>query len=98
MRAVLGGGCDGASVYDEALVGSDLGAFTIVRNLKSIPWDAYCAHGDLDPNVIERLRSALLQLEVGSPLAEDILGESGLNFSGFSPSDDSLYDSVRELL
>jgi phosphonate transport system substrate-binding protein len=98
LKALLGGGCDGASVYDEVFKNADLTAYTIIRNIKSIPWDAYCASGSLDAATTSALRNALTDLALGSPLAEEVLGETGLNFSGFMPSTDDFYDSVRELL
>lgn len=97
LKALLGGGCDGASVYDQVFQKSDLTAFTIIRDIKNIPWDAYCVSGSLDPETTLALKTALTDLSLGSALASDVLGGGELNFSGFLPSDDSLYDSVREL-
>ena len=97
LKALLGGGCDGASVYDEVFQKADLTDFTIIRDIKSIPWDAYCVSGSVDPDTTEKLKTALTDLKLGSELAAEILGDTGLNFSGFLPSDDSFYDSVREL-
>ncbi len=98
LKALLHGGCDGASVYDEVFKNADLTAYTIIRNIKSIPWDAYCASAKLDSETTQKLKKALTDLRLDSPLADDILGRGGLNFSGFLPGDDSVYDPVRELL
>ncbi len=98
LKALLGGGCDGASVYDEVFKNADLADYTIIRNIKSIPWDAYCASGSLDAATTSALKKALTDLTLGSALAKEVLGDAGLNFSGFKATSDDFYDSVRELL
>lgn len=97
LRTLQKGGCDGAAVYDKAwLESEDPAAFTVVKSTERVPWDAYCASESLDADTRATLAKALTDLELGSPLAQEVLGANNA-FSGFLPADDSLYDPVRSL-
>ncbi len=102
LRALEKGGCDGAAVYDKAWLeasknGLDPAAFNVIKSTERVPWDAYCVSGTVDKETQTILRDALIDLKMGSALANRVLEDNKLPFSGFLPGDDSLYDPVRSL-
>ncbi len=101
LRDLQKGGCDGAAVYDKAWLEAaennlDPSAFTVIGTTERIPWDAYCVADTMDKNLADSLAKALTDLRLGSPLADEVLGQNH-QFSGFLPGDDSLYDPVRNV-
>lgn len=67
----------------------------IIRKSSYLPTSSITARHDMDQALIDKLREAFLSLN-DDPAGLEAMEESG--FDGFAPSDDEMYDIVREIL
>ncbi|MCA9603757.1 MAG: phosphate/phosphite/phosphonate ABC transporter substrate-binding protein, partial [Myxococcales bacterium] len=101
LRALNGGGCDAAAMYEGltyevASHGMDP-VFKILARTDPIPYDAYCVRGSVDPRFREAIRDALVSLVPNAPETADVLGKTN-QLRGFVPAKDADYESVRAML
>ena len=99
MRHLAAGDCDGAAVYsytylDARSYGVAPNAFTIIAKTPRIPNDVFVVSPDMDPDLAEAIKTALLALEPESAEARRIFPRTG-ELIGFAPADVSRYDQVK---
>jgi serine/threonine-protein kinase len=94
--------CDGAAVYDNMLYkeapkhGMSPDSFRVLASTPPIPHDAYCTPASQPPELTERLRKALLELEPGSERSKTVF-EGKADINGFVEANDEDYDPVRQI-
>ena len=99
LLAVLSGKVEGGATYQGSMAalkrnkGIDPLEFRIIAKTPRTPRDLYCVRADLDPELTEAIRSALLVLSSRDPRTRDVLAPLSIN--GFYPAEDHAYDAVR---
>ena len=102
IRALLDGKVDAAASFGAAIeaargMGLDVRSLRILAITGHIPMDAVVARGDLEPALVGRLERAFWSLNgVSEAGAKALQGVQGVD--GFVPTQDALYDSVREVV
>jgi phosphonate transport system substrate-binding protein len=102
MRDVLEGRCDAGAVYSGALLaGRDLGLpagrLRVLAVTGRLPYDATASSPSFPEADAERLRQALITLDVRREFGVSILGKT-LRIGGYVAGDDSMFDPVRQAL
>ncbi|MBI2894584.1 MAG: phosphate/phosphite/phosphonate ABC transporter substrate-binding protein [Deltaproteobacteria bacterium] len=102
MRDVLGGRCDAGAVYSGALLaardlGLSAGRLRVIAVTGRLPYDAVCAGPGLPAAAGDRIRDALVGLDVRREFGTPFLGQT-IRVSGFVSGDDAAFASVREAL
>ncbi len=102
IRAVLSGEADAGATFQGAVqrarqLGLDTASLRILAITGRIPLDALVATPDLDPGWIARLDETLDRLNTAHPEGRAALARL-VDIVGWAPSDDRLYDEVREVL
>ncbi len=100
IEAVARGKVDGGAVASHILAGETAAAggnlpVRIIAETAPIPFPAYAARPDLDPQVADAVVAALQALDKDHPVIRAMQAE-GFYGSGYSVMGDSLYDGVRE--
>lgn len=106
VEAVATGKVDAGTVYDLAIRESTAqgvgggGSLRILARTAPIPHEAVVARADIDPELRESFRKALLSLDTRSPEGRAVLHPmtSALELNGFVDCDPSTFDPVRRLL
>jgi phosphate/phosphite/phosphonate ABC transporter binding protein len=93
---------DAAATYSEGLMaarasGLGIRSLRIFEKTGRIPYDAVCVRGDLDPDLVQRLKSLLLNLDTRTEEGRGILGEIP-RINGWIEVHDEQYASIREVL
>lgn len=102
VELVLAGEVDAGATYATA-VRSFTGDARAVQELQivaktgRIPYDAYCALGSLDADLIASLRAAFLGLSTRTDEGREVLAGK-LSINGFVEVQDSHYDEVRRVM
>jgi len=92
------GGCDAASVYRNMWEqAEDAGNFHPLSYFGPIPNEQYVAHPSVDPEVVERVRAALLRLVEGSEAADRVFGPHPQR-EYFAPHRENDHAAARELI
>lgn len=102
IRCLLDGRADAAATYSEGLMtarhsGLDVRPVRIFKKTGMVPSDAVCARGDLDPSIVQQVKTLLLGLDTGSEPGRTILGQT-LRINGWVEVGDRHYDTVRAVL
>jgi phosphate/phosphite/phosphonate ABC transporter binding protein len=100
VEALLRGEIDAAATFSGALLnaasrGEPVERLKIVAKTGRVPYDAWCARGDLDPLVRARLRAALLGLSTRTPRGRAILGPLQ-PMNAFAPATDAAFGETRK--
>jgi len=91
------GRCDAGSVYRNIWEqAEDTAAFEPLGFFGPIPNEQYVAHPAVDPEVVNRVRAALLRLEEGSAAARTVFGPHPQR-EYFAPNDPSDHNAARNL-
>jgi phosphonate transport system substrate-binding protein len=100
VMAVLAGKYDLGSIREgtlDVITGSaDVHNITVLANTTYYPGWVYSARKGLDPNVLEKIRTALLALDPSKP--GDLLILDKADFAGIVAATDKDFDQVRELV
>jgi len=102
IQYVLEGKVDAAATYSEGLMaaresGLRVRSLRIIKKTGRIPFDAVCARGDLDLNLVQQVKSLLLHLDTNDEQGRTILGEI-LRINGWIEVDDEQYAAIRQVL
>jgi phosphate/phosphite/phosphonate ABC transporter binding protein len=102
IRCVLDRRADAAATYSEGLMtarhsGLDVRPVRIFKKTGMVPADAVCARGDLDPSLVQQVKTLLLGLDTVSEQGRAILGQT-LRINGWVEVGDRHYDTVRAVL
>jgi len=102
IQYVIEGKVDAAATYSEALVaaresGVRVGSLRIIKKTGRIPYDAVCARGDLDLDLVHRVSSLLLHLDMSDDQGRRVLGNV-LRINGWIEVSDEQYATVRQVL
>lgn len=94
--AVLNGNVDAGATWDghyENVVNAKGDVFKIIKKTPPIPFDAWAANENVDPELIKNLKKVLLSIKPDDPAV------NGPNFpyKGWVERDDSFYDVVRDV-
>jgi phosphonate transport system substrate-binding protein len=73
----------------------DINEIRVIANTPWYPGWVYSARSDLKPEIVEKIKKALLKLDFNNKKYKPIL--EAADFIGVIPSDDKDFDSVREL-
>jgi phosphonate transport system substrate-binding protein len=73
----------------------DINEIRVIANTRWYPGWVYAARADLDPGIVEKIKSALVKLDFNHKDNRPIL--EAADFIAVIPSDDKDFDSVREL-
>ena len=73
----------------------DINEIRVIANTRWYPGWVYAAKADLEPEIVAKIKQALLKLDVNRNEHKQILAAA--DFVGVIPSDDQDFDSVREL-
>lgn len=103
LRALSEGACDGAAVAMSFFYGADdhnlaPHDFHVVASTERIPFDAYCAGSDTDPDIVAALQATLLRLDPEGEEAQNLFADVPGDLTGFIASSDADYQSVRDIL
>ena len=101
LDGLLTGEFDVAASFSGALrearaTRKDVGGLVIVAKTGRIPYDAYCLRPGLDPELADRIRSALLSISTLSREGRRVLSPA-LGINGWVPIEDEAYDGVRRV-
>ena len=73
----------------------ELDAIRVLANTRQYPSWVYAAGKELDPDVVERIKQALLELDPNQPAHRRILEMA--HFQGIIPAEDADFDPIRRL-
>jgi phosphonate transport system substrate-binding protein len=73
----------------------DIRDIKVVARSRWFPGWVYAARRDLDPAVVERVRDALVALDIRDPVQRAILSDARM--TGIVPARDADFDAVRDL-
>jgi phosphate/phosphite/phosphonate ABC transporter binding protein len=102
LRALASREVDAAASFGSAIeaarkLGVDVASLRVLAITGRVPLDAVAARPDLDADLVEHVRAAVLDLNATSAESREALSLlQGVD--GFVATDDSLYDPVRETL
>jgi len=100
VLAVYLGECDIGSIREGTLNlvrdQIDLDAIRVLDSTREFPSWVYAARKGMDPEVVEKIKQALLELDTSNPEHRDILEKA--NFGGIVPASDQDFDPIRNLL
>ncbi|HTZ18748.1 MAG TPA: PhnD/SsuA/transferrin family substrate-binding protein, partial [Dissulfurispiraceae bacterium] len=74
----------------------DINEIRVIAQTRSYPDWVYAARKGLDPEVVAKIRKALLKLDRNNPEQKAILDAA--QFGGIIPSNDQEFDAVRKLI
>jgi phosphate/phosphite/phosphonate ABC transporter binding protein len=102
IQCVTQGTVDAAATYSEGLMaarasGLEVRSLRILEKTGRIPYDAVCVRGDLDPDLVKRLKSLLLNLDTRTEYGRAILGAIP-RINGWIEVRDEQYTSIRAVL
>jgi eukaryotic-like serine/threonine-protein kinase len=102
LRLLDRGACDAAAVFASVLhagerAGMPAARFHQLVATDRIPYDAYAVPARTAPEDVKAIAGALLALAPGSDVARQVFAGSDGEIVGFTPADDSDYDSVRRI-
>jgi ABC-type phosphate/phosphonate transport system substrate-binding protein len=81
--------------HEASLLGGSRAEIGLLEQTGRPPNDAICAAPGTDAEIVQQFTEALLRLNPEKDLGQARVGQVE-KLSGFSPTDDSLYDSLRE--
>ena len=92
---------DAGATYSTALKlasgGVDPGrGFKVIAKTGRIPYDAYCARGNLNSDLVSEIKVILEGLSTRNEIGRQILG-GAISINGFVAVDDAHYDEVRDV-
>ncbi len=97
VDAVLAGRVDAGATFSMAHDVLEAKGLQRIAKTGRIPYDALCAHPNLDSAWVEKLTTALVALDAQSPMGKRVLQEFS-HIDGFKQVDDSHYADVRRIL
>lgn len=97
-KAVLAGDFDGGILKDSVADGFRGRGLVVIGSTAPLPSYLFAVHPGMPPAVRKQLRDALLALNKSTPDGAASLEAFDIACDGFTPIDDSAYDSVRALI
>lgn len=101
-RAVAEGRADAGAIFDAGIemasrAGIDAGSFRILARTDPIPHEAMAARATLDPDLRERLRAAVLNVDTRTAQGRDVLRtlSHDVQLNGFVACDPTLFEPIR---
>lgn len=97
-RAVLAGSFDAGGLMESTAKKFEGQGLSVIATSPEIPEFNISASRDLDPELIPRIKQALLALDRNNPEHANVLSLIDQDYTGFAEAADSDYDGIRKIM